>query len=289
MTVSLREACSCIGLSGNISIVRDFYGYSSIPGPFAGNPPFISAAPGIEKLSLLQQVGLIKQGNYVRLHIRIFIDPGSPTIDQHICAMRQLYANIGIGVVIRSIETLSLPPEFMDIFVGYCRTGSYSSEMKSLFRNISIEDLYYTIQHYKMGAHQTIDVTHKISNEIVIFYVDTVSRMNPDTMKIGTLNGCTAYLSFTVKRDFEKVQTIVLERRENVTISGIVIGSKTDVWTLAHEVGHVFELIHVSDPNRLMNNSSPLQNPPPDLSAGEIGTIFVTGLNRHFLKKCGDP
>src|SRR5574341_1297670 len=78
MAISLKDTCSCIGLSGNISIIRDFYGYSSVPNAFPGGPNN-PAAPGIERLSLLQQVTLIKNGFHVRLHIKILVAPTNAT------------------------------------------------------------------------------------------------------------------------------------------------------------------------------------------------------------------
>ena len=35
MVASFREICSnCMGLTGKISLVNDFYGYSSVPAPY---------------------------------------------------------------------------------------------------------------------------------------------------------------------------------------------------------------------------------------------------------------
>jgi hypothetical protein len=44
---------------------------------------------------------------------------------------------------------------------------------------------------------------------------------------------------------------------------------------MAHEVGHVLGLAHVSDNNRLMtgNGTSNITNPPPDLIATEVNTM----------------
>jgi hypothetical protein len=53
---------------------------------------------------------------------------------------------------------------------------------------------------------------------------------------------------------------------------GAVVAQGATVWTMAHEVGHVLGLSHVSDNNRLMtgNGTANITNPPPDLTAQEI-------------------
>ncbi|HXW11744.1 MAG TPA: hypothetical protein VD694_03205, partial [Nitrososphaeraceae archaeon] len=92
MVISMKEVCKCVGVSGKVSIVKDFYGYSSVPTSFTDtNTGFI--IPGV--LSLLEQSRLIKNDLYITLHLRIN-GPGAfatnPSIDQQINAMRQLYA-----------------------------------------------------------------------------------------------------------------------------------------------------------------------------------------------------
>ncbi|HYI08817.1 MAG TPA: hypothetical protein VEK57_07075 [Thermoanaerobaculia bacterium] len=49
---------------------------------------------------------------------------------------------------------------------------------------------------------------------------------------------------------------------------------------MAHEVGHVLLLGHVSDTNRLMTDAgtSAITNPPPDLVASEITTMNASTL-----------
>jgi hypothetical protein len=148
MVASFRKICSnCMGLSGNISIVKDFYGYSSVPAPFPV-PSSRYIVPGT--LSLLQQVKLLKQAPLVRLHIKIAVsvDPSVPTIDQMVNAIRLVYGNYGIGVVIKSTENLNLSD--VDIEAG---DGGNSSELIQLFNNTN-----------NVGT-----------NEIVVYIVSTVT------------------------------------------------------------------------------------------------------------------
>ncbi|MEP0873265.1 FG-GAP-like repeat-containing protein [Trichocoleus desertorum AS-A10] len=61
---------------------------------------------------------------------------------------------------------------------------------------------------------------------------------------------------------------------------GAVVAQIATVWTLAHEVGHVLGLNHVSDNNRLMtgNGTSNITNPPPDLVSVEVNSMRANAL-----------
>ncbi|MBW4491208.1 MAG: VCBS repeat-containing protein [Trichocoleus desertorum ATA4-8-CV12] len=61
---------------------------------------------------------------------------------------------------------------------------------------------------------------------------------------------------------------------------GAVVAQIATVWTLAHEVGHVLGLNHVSDNNRLMtgNGTSNITNPPPDLLSVEVNSMRASTL-----------
>lgn len=64
------------------------------------------------------------------------------------------------------------------------------------------------------------------------------------------------------------------------TRPGVSIARAAPEWSLAHEVGHVLGLTHVSDSNRLMTDSGTanITNSPPDLVQSEIGTILASPL-----------
>lgn len=62
---------------------------------------------------------------------------------------------------------------------------------------------------------------------------------------------------------------------------GAVVVRTASRWTLAHELGHVLGLRHVSDNNRLMtgNGTYNITNAPPDLNASEVSTMIASGLS----------
>jgi len=134
LAASFREICNCIGLSGNISIIKNFFGYNKIPAPFTV-PSSTYVISGT--LSLLQQVKLLKQDKHVRLHIKIAFEPASdvPTIDQMVNAMRLVYGQYEIGVVIKSTENLTLSDVDIEVYSG--TSTQLSNELLQLFNNMN--------------------------------------------------------------------------------------------------------------------------------------------------------
>lgn len=55
---------------------------------------------------------------------------------------------------------------------------------------------------------------------------------------------------------------------------GAVVTSTASVWTMGHEVGHILDLGHVADTDRLMTGGGTpnITNAPPDLTPGEANT-----------------
>lgn len=53
---------------------------------------------------------------------------------------------------------------------------------------------------------------------------------------------------------------------------GAVVAAMSTQWTMGHEIGHVLDLVHVNNNDRLMtgNGTANITNPPPDLIASEI-------------------
>ncbi|MFJ8596611.1 tachylectin-related carbohydrate-binding protein [Streptomyces sp. NPDC093598] len=56
---------------------------------------------------------------------------------------------------------------------------------------------------------------------------------------------------------------------------GAVVAQGATQWTLGHEVGHVLDLLHVDNNDRLMtgNGTADITNPPPDLVSDELQTM----------------
>ncbi len=59
---------------------------------------------------------------------------------------------------------------------------------------------------------------------------------------------------------------------------GAVVAQGASQWTFAHELGHVLNLNHVNNNDRLMtgNGTGNITNPPPDLAATEITTMVAS-------------
>lgn len=149
MSILLRNVLNCIGLSGNISIRNQVVGVGT-------------------HFSLLEMARLVKDKQHLRLHIKIVANPISFTLDEMVDSMRQVFHNIGIPVIIRTVENLSLPNTFLDITVGGTTavpcSGPTSDEQNQLFNNRN-----------NVGA-----------NDIVVYFVRGT---------IPALNGCATFPS----------------------------------------------------------------------------------------------
>ncbi len=94
--ISLRAIAQCIGLPGEFSLIRDFYGYQTkVPGT----------------LSLREQVRLL-QGKHIHLNLirtASFDVSQQREIDLGLLIMRRIYATVNVGV--GRIQRFSIPPE----------------------------------------------------------------------------------------------------------------------------------------------------------------------------------
>ncbi|MEX2549382.1 MAG: hypothetical protein WD638_04075, partial [Nitriliruptoraceae bacterium] len=65
------------------------------------------------------------------------------------------------------------------------------------------------------------------------------------------------------------------------TPAGVVARGATQ-WTLGHEVGHILDLRHVDDNDRLMtgNGTGNITNPPPELVGSELATMLSSPYTR---------
>lgn len=90
------------------------------------------------------------------------------------------------------------------------------------------------------------------ANEVTIYFVRST---------IPSYNGCAAHPSGR---------------------PGAVVARIASRYTLGHEVGHVLNLWHVNDTNRLMTGGGTwgITNPPPDLVSSEITTMRASALTR---------
>ena len=65
---------------------------------------------------------------------------------------------------------------------------------------------------------------------------------------------------------------------------GAVVAQGATQWTLGHEVGHVLDLNHVDNNDRLMtgNGTGNITNPPPDLVASEGSTMLASAFTQDI-------
>jgi hypothetical protein len=163
----------------------------------------------------------------VRLHVKIVQQPNVP-LNQMIANMTQVYASVGINLLLGTTENLSLPATFLDIDVGGCTSGSTTTEQQQLFSNRN-----------NVGP-----------NDVVAYFVRST---------VPPFNGCATHPSGR---------------------PGAVVASIASEWTLAHEIGHVLGLNHVTDNNRLMTGggTANITNPPPDLVPSEASTMQTSPL-----------
>lgn len=118
--ISIRDiAGRCVGLTGGFSVLRDFYGYTTIPNP----------------LSLVRQARLLRDGEHIIVHPKVGSNPVNFTVDEMMDAMRVVFGDHGIAVIVRQTENLTLPTELQDVDVGTCRLGSVTTEQTQLFNN----------------------------------------------------------------------------------------------------------------------------------------------------------
>ena len=98
--VSLRAIARCIGLSGRIGVVSDFYGYRT---------------RGAGRLSLVTQMRLL-QGKHIHLNLirtASFSASQQEDIDAGLQFMRNIYATVNVGV--GRIQRFAIPPGHEDL------------------------------------------------------------------------------------------------------------------------------------------------------------------------------
>lgn len=117
--ISLRDiAGRCVGLTNSFSVLKDFYGYATTPNP----------------LPLVRQARLLRDGKHIIVHPKIGSNPINFTVDQMMDAMRRVYGDHGIAVIVREAENLTLPPELQIVNVGTCQQ-ELTTEQIQVFNN----------------------------------------------------------------------------------------------------------------------------------------------------------
>jgi len=137
--ISLRDiARKCVGLSGRFSVLKDFYGYTTVPNP----------------LSILRQARLLRDGEHIIVHPKILVRPVNFTVDKQMDAMRWVYGDHGIAVIVKATENLNLP-KLNVVNVGTCPImGSTTSDIDNLFmhrNNVGNNEIVIYFVHQTPG------------------------------------------------------------------------------------------------------------------------------------------
>jgi hypothetical protein len=92
---SLRQSANCIGISGNFSVLRDFFGFYRRVLPPDPTKATVS-------ISLLRQIGLL-HGQHFHLNVIAvgwdnFTDDNNIVVDYSLFKLRNIYAQVNVGV-----------------------------------------------------------------------------------------------------------------------------------------------------------------------------------------------
>ena len=177
----------------------------------------------------------------IRLHIKVLTPPLLP-IATMLDRMREVYGDLGVAVEVISRETLT-PEDIGD--TAFTDLNDLNVGRCVGGETSSEQDqLFENENHIRDGARD---------EEIVAYFVRSVLLNDTDT-----LNGCAAHPDGK---------------------PGVAVSQFPSQWTLAHEVGHVLGLNHISGENTNCPDSDPGCCDTPDftrLMTG-CGTDGITG------------
>jgi hypothetical protein len=163
----------------------------------------------------------------------------------------------GQAVVRLHIKVLEPPSRTIDTLIA---------DMAAVFRTVGIGVEHVTTENLDLGEEfRDIEVSScrktTLTSEQLALY-ENRNNAGPNDVVLYIVRGTNPILAGCAAHPPNR--------------PGALVAFFADGWTLAHEVGHVLGLNHVTDSNRLMfdNGIFNITNPPPDLVPSEASTML---------------
>jgi hypothetical protein len=281
--VSIRQIASCIGLSGNLSIIGDFFGYTRVP----------SGAP----LSLLTQVRRLQQRHIHLNLIRVGIES--------LIATEGIMATLAVrDIVSRCLGksgSLSVKEDVFGVYGNNNQNRSLRDQIHLIQDRPFVRLALVTIQGALPNLQRDLDNANTIyQNECDawVYCQASISIDRPDLLILDQ-DDCSGD-GHSVSDEEDELFDLGRDLGADIVgyyidsssggfagcaahppgRRGFWVGSLASPWTFAHELTHVLldeqgDTEHVLDDsdNLMFTPTANITNPPPDLTSSQSDDI----------------